>query len=62
MVVKGPVKIDIQPKQPDKKSIKKQPKVEKAVLKKEPIKPIEEVVLQEEDEVSKILSELDKKD
>lgn len=61
MVVKGPVKIDIQPKQPDKKSTKKQPKVEKAV-KKEPIKPIEEVILQEEDEVSKILSELDKKD
>ena len=61
MVVKGPVKIDIQLKQPDKKSTKKQPKVEKAV-KKELIEPIEEAVLQEEDEVSKILSELDKKD
>lgn len=61
MVVKGPVKIDIQPKQPDKKSTKKQPKVEKAV-KKELIEPIEEVILQQEDEVSKILSELDKKD
>lgn len=62
MVVKGPVKYT-PPKQPKKESTKKQPKVEKAV-EKEPIKPIEEVVLQEEDEdeVSKILSELDKKD
>lgn len=60
MVVKGPVKYT-PPKQPKKESTKKQPKVEKAV-KKEPIEPIEEVVLQEEDEVSKILSELDKKD
>ena len=61
MVVKGPVKYT-PPKQSKKESTKKQPKVEKAVLKKEPIKPVEEVVLQEEDEVSKILSELDKKD
>ena len=61
MVVKGPVK-DTPQQQPKKESTKKQPKVEKAVLKKEPIKPVEEVVLQEEDEVSKILSELDKKD
>ena len=49
------------PKQPKKESTKKQPKVEKAV-KKELVEPIEEVVLQEEDEVSKILTELDKKD
>lgn len=61
MVVKGPVKYT-PPKQPKKESTKKQPKVEKAVLKKELIEPIEEVVLQEEDEVSRILSELDKKD
>lgn len=61
MVVKGPVKYT-PPKQPKKESTtKKQPKVEKAV-KKELVEPIEEVVLQEEDEVSKILSELDKKD
>ena len=61
MVVKGPVKYT-PPKQPKKESTKKQPKVEKAVVKKELIEPIEETVLQEEDEVSKILSELDKKD
>lgn len=61
MVVKGPVKYT-PPKQPKKESTKKQPKVEKAVVKKEPIKPVEKVIFQEEDEVSKILSELDKKD